>query len=102
MAQNAEIFFEHDSWGHALAWSAGFHVVLTAIILLFPLLFAGSRESDWGSGGGGSAMGVTLVSSVPLSVAHHGDHDPEDLAALVRLLREAGALRVKATGPRAL
>jgi hypothetical protein len=23
MAQNAEIFFEHDSWGRALGWSAG-------------------------------------------------------------------------------
>ncbi len=28
MAQNAEIFFEHDSWGRALAWSAGFHIGL--------------------------------------------------------------------------
>jgi protein TonB len=66
MAQNAEIFFEHDSWGRALGWSAGFHVALTAVILLFPYIFGGSRGSDWGGGGGGEAMGVTLVSSVPL------------------------------------
>jgi periplasmic protein TonB len=69
MAQNAEIFFEHDSWGRALAWSAGFHLAVTAVILLYPVLFNGGRGSDWGSGGGGSAMGVTLVSSVPLSAA---------------------------------
>ncbi len=69
MAQNAEIFFEHDSWGRALAWSAGFHLAVTAVILLYPVLFTGGRGSDWGSGGGGSAMGVTLVSSVPLSAA---------------------------------
>lgn len=66
MAQNAEIFFEHDNWGHALAWSAGFHVAVTALILLYSVVFTGSRGEGWGSGGGGSAIGVTLVSAVPL------------------------------------
>src|SRR5271156_2970553 len=69
MAQNAEIFFEHDSWGRALAWSAGFHIAVTAVILLYPLIFTGGNGSDWGSGGGGSAMGVTLVSTIPLTAA---------------------------------
>jgi protein TonB len=66
MAQNAEIFFEHDSWPRALAWSAGFHIAVTAIILLYPLIFSGSHGEGWGAGGGGSAIGVTLVSTVPL------------------------------------
>ena len=66
MAQNAEIFFEHDNWGRALGWSAGFHVALTALILLYSVVFTGSRGEGWGAGGGGSAIGVTLVSSVPL------------------------------------
>ncbi|MGA6981254.1 MAG: TonB family protein [Candidatus Sulfotelmatobacter sp.] len=66
MAPNAEIFFEHDSWPRALSWSAGFHVAVTAIILLFPYVFGGPHGSDWGGGGTGEAMGVTLVSSVPL------------------------------------
>jgi protein TonB len=66
MAQNAEIFFEHDGWGRPLAWSAGFHVAVTAVILLFPYIFGPSHGSDWGGGGTGEAMGVTLVSSVPL------------------------------------
>ena len=66
MAQNAEIFFEHDSWPRALAWSAGFHLLVTATILLYSNVFTGSRGEGWGGGGGGSAIGVSLVSSVPL------------------------------------
>jgi len=63
---NAEIFFEHDSWPRALGWSAGFHVAVTALIVLYAIFFTGAHGSEWGSGGGGAAMGVTLVSSVPL------------------------------------
>ena len=66
MARNAEIFFEHDSWARALGWSAGFHLAVTTIILLYSAIFTGARGEGWGSGGGGDAMGVTLVSSVPL------------------------------------
>jgi protein TonB len=66
MAQNAEIFFEHDSWPRALGWSAGFHMAVTALLLLYSVVFTGSRGQGWGTGGGGDAMGVTLVSSVPL------------------------------------
>jgi protein TonB len=66
MAQNAEIFFEHDSWPRALGWSASFHVALTALIVLCSVVFTGSTGQGWGTGGGGDAMGVTLVSSVPL------------------------------------
>jgi periplasmic protein TonB len=66
MAQNAEIFFEHDNWGRALTWSVGFHIAVTAVILVYSVVFTGSRGEGWGSGGGGSAIGVTLVSNVPL------------------------------------
>jgi protein TonB len=66
MAQNAEIFFEHDSWGQALGWSAGFHLAVAALILLYSAVFTGPRGEGWGSSGGGSAIGVTLVSNVPL------------------------------------
>jgi protein TonB len=63
---NAEIFFEHDNWPRALAWSVGFHVAVTGFLILYSVLIAGSHGNDWGGGGGGDAMGVTLVSSVPL------------------------------------
>jgi periplasmic protein TonB len=66
MARNAEIFFEHDNWGRAFTWSAGFHIAVTAVIVLYSVIFTGSRGESWGSGGGGDAMGVTLVSNVPL------------------------------------
>jgi protein TonB len=66
MAQHAEIFFEHNNWGRALAWSLGFHITLTALVLLYSVVFTGNRGESWGAGGGGSAIGVTLVSSVPL------------------------------------
>lgn len=69
MAQNAEIFFEHDSWPRALAWSVGFHVTVTAFILLYANYVASARGEGWGAGGGGEAIGVSLVSSVPLPTA---------------------------------
>ncbi len=66
MAHNAEIFFEHDNWGRSLTWSAGFHIAIISFILLYSVVFTGSRGEGWGAGGGGSAIGVTLVSAVPL------------------------------------
>jgi periplasmic protein TonB len=66
MARNAEIFFEHDNWARALSWSAGFHITLTALILLYTAVFTGPHGEGWGGGGGGSSIGVSLVSSVPL------------------------------------
>jgi len=64
MAASADIYFEHDRWGRALAWSLGLHV---GILLL--IYFAGSYRASgegWGAGGGGEAMGATLVSTIPL------------------------------------
>ncbi len=66
MAANAEIFFEHDRWGRALAWSAGLHVAITAAVLLWSVVFTPSSGEGWGAGGGGEAIGATLVSTVPL------------------------------------
>jgi periplasmic protein TonB len=68
MAQNADIFFEHENWPKALGWSAGFHVAVTGLIIL-TAYFSGPRGEGWGAGGGGSAIGVTLVSNVPLPAA---------------------------------
>ena len=66
MEANAEIFFEHERWGRALAWSAGFHLVVAAVIVLYAVFATGNTGSGWGSGGGGEAIGATLVSTVPL------------------------------------
>src|ERR1700687_4175070 len=66
MAANAEIYFEHDRWGRALAWSAGLHVGLTAALLAYSAVFYGTSGDTWGAGGGGESIGATLVSTVPL------------------------------------
>jgi len=66
MPANPEIFFEHDSWGRNLAWSFGLHVALAAAITLYAAFGPHGGESGWGTGGGGDAMGATLVSNIPL------------------------------------
>jgi protein TonB len=66
MAVSAEIYFEHDRWGHNLLWSAVLHAGITGAIMLYTVVVPGGRGGSWGAGGGGEAMGVTLVSTVPL------------------------------------
>jgi periplasmic protein TonB len=66
MAANAEIYFEHDRWGRALAWSAGLHVGVTFALLVYSAVFYHTSGEGWGAGGGGEAIGATLVSTVPL------------------------------------
>ena len=66
MAASAEIYFEHDRWGRALAWSAGLHVGVTVALLLYAAVLHSPTGEGWGAGGSGEAMGVTLVSTVPL------------------------------------
>ena len=65
MAASAEIFFEHDRWGRNLAWSTGLHAGIAACIILYAI-GVHSQGGTWGTGGGGDAMGVTLVNTVPL------------------------------------
>ncbi len=63
MAASAEIYFEHDRWGRALAWSAGFHVGITVLLLVYSAVAYRTSGEGWGAGGGGEAMGVSLVST---------------------------------------
>jgi periplasmic protein TonB len=66
MEANAEIFFEHDRWGRNLAWSVALHFGIAATIVGYALIAPHGDGGSWGAGGGGEAMGVTLVSNVPL------------------------------------
>ena len=63
---SGEIFFEHERWGKNLAWSAGLHAAFCVAIVLYAWIAGSGRGSTWGAGGGGSAMGATLVSNIPL------------------------------------
>ncbi len=58
--------FENDGLRRPLAWSVGLHVGFSAFIILWATYVTGIRGQGWGSGGGGDAMGATLVTSVPL------------------------------------
>jgi len=66
MAANAEIFFEHDRWGRNLTWSVVLHLAVAGSIIAYAVVAPASRGEGWGAGGGGDAMGVTLVSTIPL------------------------------------
>jgi periplasmic protein TonB len=66
MAASADIYFEHERWGRALAWSAGLHVGVTLLLLVYAVVFSHAGGGTWGSGGGGEAIGATLVTTVPL------------------------------------
>ena len=63
---STEIYFEHDRWGRAIAWSAGLHIGITALLLVYTAFVSRSSGDTWGAGGGGEAIGATLVSTVPL------------------------------------
>ena len=66
MQANAEIFFEHDQWGRNLLWSTVLHIGVAAAIILYAWIGPSHSGSGWGAGGGGDALGVTLVSTIPL------------------------------------
>lgn len=63
---STEIYFEHARWGRALAWSAGLHIGITVLLLVYTAYVTRGSGDAWGGGGGGEAIGATLVSTVPL------------------------------------
>src|SRR5215470_160795 len=65
MQADPEIFFEHAQLGRPLAVSAGAHVAVLGIALFSGILLP-HGGSTWGAGGGGEAIGVSLVSNIPL------------------------------------
>ncbi|HTL52387.1 MAG TPA: TonB family protein [Planctomycetota bacterium] len=66
MAANSDIFFEHERWGRNLLWSAIFHVATAGAIILYAVIAPSRTGEGWAAGGGGDAMGATLVSTIPL------------------------------------
>ncbi len=61
-----DIYSEHGQLGRPLAWSFGLHVGFAVFVVLYATFIHGFRGEGWGSGGGGDAMGATLVSAIPL------------------------------------
>jgi periplasmic protein TonB len=63
---SADIYAEHSDLGKPIAWSTGLHLAFAGFVVFYTMFIQGSRGTGWGAGGGGEAMGATLVSSVPL------------------------------------
>jgi len=57
---------ESNRLGRPLAWSAGLHLGFAVFVILYAMFVPSLRGQGWGAGGGGEAMGATLVTSVPL------------------------------------
>ena len=66
MEASTDIFFEHERWGRNLGWSAALHIAVAGFIVLYAVVVPGGQRDTWGIGGGGDAIGATLVSTVPL------------------------------------
>ncbi len=63
---NLDIYSEHGQLRRPLVWSLGLHLGFAAFVVLYAVFIPSLRGEGWGSGGGGDAMGATLVSAVPL------------------------------------
>lgn len=61
-----DIYSEPSQLRRPLAWSLGLHLAFAGFVVFYAVFINGIRGAGWGSGGGGDAMGATLVSSVPL------------------------------------
>jgi periplasmic protein TonB len=66
MQADADIFTEHGQLARPLAWSVAFHLGVMGLIVLFGVILSARTGNGWGAGGGGDAIGVSLVSTVPL------------------------------------
>src|SRR5215475_10381331 len=63
---STDIYAEHSQLGRPIAWSTGLHLAFAGFVAFYTMFIQGARGTGWGAGGGGEAMGATLVSSVPL------------------------------------
>ncbi len=61
-----DIYSEPSNLRRPLVWSFGLHLAFTLFIVLYATLIHSVNGSGWGSGGGGEAMGATLVNAIPL------------------------------------
>jgi periplasmic protein TonB len=61
-----DIYSDPGQLRRPLLWSFGLHLAFAVFVVLYATFISGFGRNSWGSGGGGDAMGATLVSSVPL------------------------------------
>src|SRR5512133_2258282 len=66
MPASAEIWTKNEDWQQPLAWSVALHAFLFGGILLYAAVLGSFRGENWGGAGGGGAIGVELVSNIPI------------------------------------
>jgi len=66
MAASADIFFEHDPWRGPLTWSAILHGILFGAIVAYSVIHFPGENWGAGTGTGGDAMSVHMVTTIPL------------------------------------
>jgi periplasmic protein TonB len=66
MEASTDIFFEHERWGRNLGLSLVLHIAVAGCITVYAVVGPTGDHGTWGAGGGGDAIGVTLVSTVPI------------------------------------
>ena len=66
MPARVDLWTESEDWHQPLAWSVALHTFLFGGILLYAAVLGSMHGENWGGAGGGGAIGVELVSNVPL------------------------------------
>jgi periplasmic protein TonB len=66
MPASAEIWEKNEDWQQPLAWSVALHAFLFGGILMYAAILGSMHGENWGGTGGGGAIGVELVSNIPI------------------------------------
>lgn len=66
MPAPADIWEKKEDWEQPLAWSVALHTFLFGGILMYGAIVSNFRGENWGGAGGGGAIGVELVSNIPI------------------------------------
>jgi len=61
-----DVWNEQEPWQQPLAWSVALHAFFFGGILIYAAVLGAFHGENWGGAGGGGAIGVELVSNVPL------------------------------------
>jgi protein TonB len=74
MPGNSDIYQGHGELSRPLMWSAILHASFAGLVAAYAILIPTTRGPGWGAGGGGDAIGATLVSTVPLPASPEGQN----------------------------
>src|SRR3974390_2304789 len=74
MPGSSDIYQERGQLSRPLVWSAVLPASFAGLVAAYAILLPSTRGAGWGGGGGGDAIGATLVSNVPLPANPEGQN----------------------------